>query len=308
MGGFVKLRLLALFLSFFLLGGCARAPAPWLGREPTVSLYLHKTGKKINIKLEDYLLGVVAAEMDTSWPSNALAAQAILARTFTLKKIKEGGVKAHGTDASTNEEEFQAYAPEKINGQVKEAVALTRGKVAVYKGDYINGWFHADAGGKTAATAFEGLAYRAEPAPYVKSVWDPGFRISPPENQAWTAIFTPAEVRAATREVTGQDPGPVKSVSVGEKGASGRVVTFQVNGTPVGGPALRLALGSERLRSTLINRCVCEGSRVVISGRGYGHGVGMSQWGAKSLALSGEKPEEIVCYFFKGVQIVQVYP
>ena len=71
--------------------------------------------------------GVVAAEMDTKWPVNALAAQAILARTFTMENIQEGRVRQlRGTDASTSVEEFQAYEPAKINDNVRKAVEMTR--------------------------------------------------------------------------------------------------------------------------------------------------------------------------------------
>jgi len=275
--------------------------------EPTISLYINETQKTERIKLEKYLEGVVAAEMDPTWPQNSLAAQAILARTFTLKKIKDGGVKAHGTDASTSIEEFQAYDPSRINDKVKKAVRDTRGMVLLYQGSYINGWFFADGGGQTASSAAEGLEYRKEKAPYITSVKDPGQTITLPENKSWTASFDLPTVRAKVMETVGNDPGPVKSAEILEKGPSGRAMKVKINSVTISAPALRLALGNEEMRSSLINKFAIENGQLVIQGKGYGHGVGMSQWGARALAEQGKSPEEIVKYWFKDVEMKKIW-
>ncbi|HHX51026.1 MAG TPA: SpoIID/LytB domain-containing protein [Clostridia bacterium] len=286
--------------------GC-RQPAkrPDFQSEPTISLYVNETGETKKIKLEEYLEGVVAAEMDPSWSEEALAAQAILARTFTLKKIQEGGVKARGTDASTNIEEFQAYDPNRITQRVKEAVKRTRGEVVTYRGKLINGWFHADGGGQTAASAVEGLEYRKEQTPYIQSVKDPGRNITLPENRSWTISFPLAQVRKAVQEVAGQDPGTITRVEILERGPSGRTTKIRLGKVTLSAPALRLALGSDKMRSTLLESFTIKDGSLTMRGKGYGHGVGMSQWGARALAEEGKKAEEIVRYFFKGVQVEQ---
>lgn len=277
-----------------------------LGKEPTISLYVAETAEKKQLKLEEYLLGVVAAEMEPAWPLEALAAQAILARTFTLERIKNtGGVPDRGTDASTNVEEFQAYDSKRINENVKKAVERTRGEVAKYQGEYIKAWFYADSGGQTAASAEEGLAYTKEPTPYIKSVKDPGFAITKDENKAWTAEFPVGEVQAKVKAAIGKDPGPITSAKVVKTGPSGRAMTVQVGKISISGPALRLALGSEKMRSTLINTLKIAGGRLLVSGKGFGHGVGMSQWGAKAMAEQDKKAEEIIRYFFKDIEIVK---
>lgn len=275
--------------------------------EPTITLYNNDTGQVEKIKLETYLQGVVAGEMETNWPREALAAQAILARTFTMKKIQEGGVEKHGTDASTDVEEFQAYMPEKINKRVKEAVAETRGLVVTHQGKYINGWFHACSGGKTAASAVEGLDFKKEKAPYIKSVRDPGFKQSPEENRSWKAVFPLSEVRQKVQNWVGQDPGAIEEVRILEKGPSGRATKIKVGDITLSGPSLRLALGSTVMRSTLFNKLEVQGGRLVAEGKGYGHGVGLSQWGAKTLAEEGRSAEEIVRYFFRDVEIQQAW-
>lgn len=305
---------LGTFLSLALVvTGCPARPTPERRpaepqakkEEPTITLYVNETGQTKEIKIEEYLQGVVAAEMEPTWPMEALAAQAILARTYTLERIRSmGGVPARGTDASTSVEEFQAYNRDRINDNVIKAVERTRGEVAKYQGKYIKAWFYADAGGQTAASAEEGLAYTKEPTPYIHSVEDPGFAITKPENKAWRAEFPLSVVRESVRKITGQDPGNITRVNV-KKGPSGRVMTFQFNNVSVSGPAVRLALGSEKMRSALLTEVTISGGKLIVKGKGFGHGVGMSQWGANALAQQGKSPEDIVRYFFKDVEIVK---
>jgi len=305
------LRLFSFLLAVFILAaGCANQPAPKpappaaLGDEPTISLFDNKTGERKNIKLEEYVQGVVAAEMDTRWPVNALAAQAILARTFTMENIKAGRVKQlHGTDVSTSVEEFQAYDPSKINDNVRKAVENTRGEVVTHGGNFVHAWFSACDGG-ISATAEEGLAYTKEPTPYVKGgVQDGCLSITEPKNKAWEARIPISQARAAVRKVTGKDPGPITSVSILRKGPSGRAEQIKIGSETVGGPALRLALGSEKVRSMLLSDIRVEGSELVLAGKGFGHGVGMCQWGARLMAEQGKSPEEIVKFYFKDIDI-----
>ena len=171
---FIMIAILALAAA----SGCAKKPVPKpappgasAGDEPTISLFINKTGEKKNIKLEEYLQGVVAAEMDTNWPVNALAAQAILARTFTMENIESGRVKKlHGTEASTSVEEFQAYDPTRINDNVRQAVERTRGEVITQDGKLIHSWFSACDGGVSATARSEerrvGKECRSRWSPY----------------------------------------------------------------------------------------------------------------------------------------------
>jgi stage II sporulation protein D len=306
---------------FFTMSGCLRQPqkAPprpeatgpvaeaRSGREPTLSLYDNKTGQKKQVKLEDYIAGVVAAEMEPTWPEEALAAQAILARTFTLQALEsKGGTRSlHGTDVSTKVEEFQAYDESRINDSVRKAVKRTRGEVATYKGELIQAWFSAYAGPRT-AMAKEGLAYREAEPPYIKSVKNPGERVAPPEDKAWTATFTRSEINAALAKMNLQ-PGQGNTVSVVKKGPTGRATTLNVFGTQVAGADFRVAIGSTRLKSILLDEIKVSGDEVTFRGRGFGHGVGMCQWGAYALAKDGKSPEDIVSYYFDGVKIDRLY-
>lgn len=300
--------ILLCLVSLLYAAGCSKKPAPKIappaGDEPTISLYDNKTGQKKNIKIEEYVQGVVAAEMDTKWPVNALAAQAIVARTFTMENIKSGRVKQlHGTDVSTSVEESQAYDPTKINDNVRQAVESTRGEVVTHGGSYIHAWFSACDGG-ISATAEEGLAYTKEPTPYLKAGAQDGcLSITEPKNKAWEARIPASQVRSAVQSRTGKDPGPITSAAIEKKGPSGRAEQIKLGNATVGGPALRLALGSEKVRSMLLSDVRVEGGQLVLTGKGFGHGVGMCQWGARLMAEQGKSPEDIIRFYFQDIEI-----
>jgi stage II sporulation protein D len=276
-------------------------------KEPEISVYIAENETVVKMPMEEYITGVVAGEMDPQWPLEALAAQAIIARTFTLKKIAEtGGAPQHNAHASTNVEEFQAYSAEDITDRVREAVALTRGKVICYNNQFIHAWFNAYAGPRT-ALADEGLDFKEGNPPYIQIVESLGKKIIPAEEGLWSVSFPAEQVRAAVEEATGKDPGALNIFEIEERGPSGRVTSFNVNGQKVSGPALRLALGSTEMRSTFLEELDMIGEEIKMRGTGYGHGVGVCQWGARAMAEEGRSPEEIVDYFYKNIDVVSLW-
>jgi len=272
------------------------------GNEPDIIVFMHETNDKKTMKMEEYIAGVVAGEMKTDWPVEALAAQAIIARTFTVQAIEEkGGVPARGTQASTDIKEFQAYNGKTISENVKKAVDMTRGMVVTYQGKPIQAWFHASAGGIT-AFAQEGLAFKDDEPPYIQSVQSPD-DLAPDDVQNWTATFTPKEVIDVLTKL-GKTVTSIDSVEIGKKGPSGRATTMIINkNVEVSAPELRVGIGSTKLKSMLIDKVEVSDDIIVFTGKGYGHGVGMSQWGANKMAITGKKPQEIVGHYFKGVTI-----
>ncbi len=272
---------------------------------PILQVYVVENKSVKEMDLETYLQGVVAGEMKNDWPLEALRAQAILARTFVLRFTTEKQSKYEGADVSTDIEEAQAYAAKEINDQVKKAVESTRGMVLASGGEFPYTWFHAHAGGKT-ALAKEGLAYEKEEPPYTESVPGQESEDAPPDAKEWNASFTEAEFLAACKKAGGS-PSSAKDISIAKKGESGRAVTLSVGGEEVSAPELRLALDSMKMRSTLLTSIKFQDGKVVMSGKGYGHGVGMPQWGAYGLAQGGMKGEEIVMEYFKDVQVVPMW-
>ena len=272
--------------------------------EPEVTVYMHETKETERMKLEQYLEGVVAGEMDPNWPLEALKAQAILARTFTMEALqRKGGTKdLTGTDVSTDETQFQAYNAAEINDNVRRAIAETRGQLMLTgRDDPIRAWYHADAGGKT-ATALEGLGFDDAPTPYLKVVEAPSAN---PEAD-WQTSFSTDEFLAAVKEAQpGSRISSVSSVEIAERGPSGRATELSVGEERVNAVALRVALDPRRMRSTMLTEVRVEGGSVVMSGRGFGHGVGLPQWSARYLADQGEAAEAILKQFFQGIRVEQ---
>ena len=273
---------------------------------PTIIVYdvAERDYKRLNI--EDYVMGVLAGEMRNDWPMEALKAQAILARTFVLKFISEKQSKYDGADISTDISEAQAYAPDQINERIEKAVSETRGQVLSAGGELPYAWFHAHSGGKTELPV-EGLDYDQENPSYLRVVESPDSDSAPTTVKNWSATFTANQVARAAKEA-GVDVGStVTSIEAGKKSESGRTIYFLINGRRVSAPALRLQLDSTVLKSTLISSVELKDGRVTFTGSGYGHGVGMSQWGAYALALDGRTAEEIISWYFTGVGVVTVW-
>lgn len=273
---------------------------------PTLEVYLTATETVSPMDIETYVMGVVAGEMKNDWPLEALKAQAILARTFVLRFVSEKESRYAGADISTDIAEAQAYNEDNVNDAIRRAVEETAGQVLVTSaGTLPYTWFHAHSGGTT-ALAREGLGWRdAEPA-YTLVTDGLDSHDAPAEAKAWEADFSAETFIAACRQV-GADPGSVASVGIGEKGASGRAVTLLVDGVKVPAAELRMALGSTVMRSTLLTEFTSDGASVHMTGRGYGHGVGMPQWGAYALAQDGMTGEDIALHYYQGLSLVRMW-
>lgn len=271
--------------------------------EPEISVWFHEENTVRQMKLEQYLEGVVAGEMKNDWPQEALKAQAIVARTYTLAKMAEGKLAGHDTDASTDIREFQAYRQDAVNDAVKQAVQMTRGQVIAYEGMPIMAWFCASAGGQT-ATAEEGLGYTKGPLPYIQPVMSPD-EDAPDDVTSWNVTFTHEEMKRAMQSL-GYETDKVNSVMVTSYGPSGRAVKLLINGKfSVGAPDLRIALDSTKLKSTMLDDITVDERGAQFAGRGYGHGVGMSQWGAHHMASAGSTAEDIVKHYYPNTTVTK---
>ena len=314
-----KVSLLLAFLS--LLGiatGCSRAAAPngqippmpakiqqFEDGVPVIQVYVVEQQSVEEMPLEEYLCGVVAGEMKNDWPMEALKAQAIIARTFALKFMTEKESKYDGAFVSTDFEEAQAYDKSSVNERVKQAVEETRGLVLSNAGALPYTWFHAHSGGKT-ALAKEALNWKEDEPPYTMVTEGRESDKAPKESNEWTATFTKAQIIEAAK-TAGANITNLDSAAIGEKGESGRAITLKLGGQDVNAPDFRIAIGSTEMRSTFLTDLKAEGDHVTMSGKGFGHGVGMSQWGAYGLAEQNKKAEEIVLSYFKDVEVVKMY-
>jgi len=299
-----KINLLLLIMiicvSFF---ACRQVQIDELEKEPEIKVEL-ENGDIKEIGLESYVEGVVAAEMEEGWPENAYAAQAIKARTFALKWFEE-----HDKDfISAKHEETQAYNPKAIKPQIKEGVDKTRGEVVKYEGEYINAWFHASAAGQT-TSAQVGLAYDDEEPAYITSVDSPD-ELAPEDIQNWQVELSQEEIISAL-EQTGEEPSAIEDIEIISRDQTDRIIdikfTYPEGSKELRGAEFRTLVGPDELKSILIREIKEVEDGFEFYGSGWGHGVGMSQWGANKLAQGGKSPEEIINYYFKDVEIVKLW-
>ncbi len=282
------------------------------GKPPEITVYIKETGKVKKMDIEEYLLGVVAGEMKPKWPLNAYAAQAIIARTFTMEFLARGGTrKLHNTDISTDEKEAQAYNAANITPTIRNAVKMTKGLVLTYKNRYVKGWYSASCGGRT-ALAKEGLAYKGPEPPYIRSVKCPEEKHIPKDELYWQTTLTSSEINTALKELNQPDLGTIKAMEVEKRSKSQRATLIKFTGdkgsAKVSGADFRINIGPEKLRSIWISDEIKnEPGKITVKGRGFGHGVGLCQWGAYALARKNKSPKEIVKHYYPKAHVSKIW-
>ena len=270
--------------------------------EPTLKVFDTSTNKIEELPLEKYVLGVVAAEMPNNFPSEALKAQAILARTFALDFVENKKCKFDGADISTDAAEAQAYDPMKINDAIVEAVAETQGMVLSSDGNFVHAWFHSNSGGVT-ATADETFEVTQDLC--TKSVSSPETNENS-QNASWEIYLSRSEILNALSKL-GKSVSSVSKIEIAEVGQSGRAKTLLFGDDKISATDFRAAVGNNKLKSTFITSITTDKFGTTFEGKGFGHGVGMSQWGAKILAERGETAENILMHYFQNVEISNLY-
>ena len=298
------------FTILLLFAGCEQLSQPEEMREldrydqePEIEVVM-EGGETATMSFEEYIQGVVAGEMKPDWPLEAYGAQAILARSFALRYMED-----NNTRMISGAHQFaQEYNPDEINEQIVEGVSLSRGEAIVNDDRFIHGWFHASAGGET-TTAQVGIGYERPEPPYTKTVQSPD-QEAPEDVQNWEVSFSSTAIQDAVSEL-GYEVGTVEEVEIINTDRTGRVISFRIKGSQdtaeIHGADFRNELGSQELKSTMISDIDKREDELIFSGSGYGHGVGMSQWGAYSLANEGKTPEEIVEFYFENIELVKVY-
>ncbi len=245
------------------------------------------------LPLEAYLRGVVPAEMSASWPLEALKAQAVAARSYTLASLDPTG--AYDLCATDRCQVYRGVAAE--HPRSDRAVAETEGIVIAVNGVPAAAYYHADSGGVVASSA----EVWGRALPYLPSRTDVPV-VSP--HRAWSADLDPSRLAAALAS-EGASVGTPDGLTVLERSGSGRVARVAFDGSSgravVEGPALTRVLRDAGLKST---RIVVTGS-LSVRGDGWGHGVGMSQYGARALAERGYDYGRILAFYYPGVGLQQ---
>lgn len=265
-------------------------------KEETIYLVRSKTGDIVEMELEEYLKGVVYAEMPSSFNIEALKAQAVAARTYTKFKM------ADSTHICDNPSHCQAWLENDYSEnfeKVSKAVEETRGKTVSYMGETIEAFFHSSSGGKTESSK----DVWGKDIPYLVPVE------SPNEDKIMSTFFSEKEVTykelktlinnylGKNQVTTEKLKNKIKIISRTE---GNRVNEIKIDKASLSGTSIRSIL---ELRSANFDIELKEKS-VVFKVKGYGHGVGMSQWGAEVMAREGKDYEEILKYYYPNTEVI----
>ncbi|MEL6939978.1 MAG: SpoIID/LytB domain-containing protein [Cyanobacteria bacterium J06598_1] len=245
-----------------------------------------------HVDLEDYLYSVVGSEMPTSWPQAALQSQAVAARSYALYKRSRSSNPLFDLGGTTSHQVYKGLAQEHPN--TISAVDATESQVVTHNGQVIEAIFHSSSGG---GTENAGDVWSSD-VPYLRGVEDFD-QNSPVFN--WEETFSLSEFSNKIGDI-----GTVHTVGTPQYTEGGRVASISFAGDDgtetLRGRDVRSAL---RLRSTRFEIELDDDS-VIVTGSGFGHGVGMSQWGARSLAERGWSYEQILQHYYQSTAIAQI--
>lgn len=260
--------------------------------------------------LESYLMGVVPCEMSASWHPEALKAQAIAARTYTITRIGAFAKEGFDVDDTTRCHTYRGADVE--DARTNEAIRLTSNKILIYDGKPIEALYATVSGGVTssAAEAFGGVGQ-----PYLASIRDVDASGKPyaagDKAFYWSKEFS----NASFGKVFPERAYEIQALRIASRGASGRVTgvlfTVKFDGEEtawevnVAFSKLRQAVGVDLLRSSLFEINKTE-SGWRFDGKGWGHGVGMCQAGANGRAKAGQSCEQILKAYYTGVELLTV--
>lgn len=275
---------------------------------------LHISTNEIEeINLDEYLYGVVSAEMPASFEKEALKAQAVVARTYTIYKLINNNGKHQGADICDDSNCCQAWISKEDRfakweessrqsnwDKIVEAVNTTQGKIITYNNEPINAFFHSNSGGMTETTAnvWGGTGY-----PYlqtVETVGEDGYSQYHSEVILTKQTFIDKiKEKHSNFEI---DFTLDDCIKVLEYTDGNRVKKVKIGNLELSGVEVRTILGlkSANFKITL------EAENIKFEVIGYGHGVGMSQTGADSMAKNGSTYEEIIKHFYTGVEIIDI--
>lgn len=277
----------------------------------TIKLLHHKTGEVQEVPIDEYLCNVVSAEMPADFELEALKAQAIVARTYTIYKIQN---KKHGDadicDDSTccqawvsKEDRFARWEEDKRESnwqKIEQCVKETQGKIITYDNKPINAFFHANSGGTTELPV---NVWGGSGLPYLQVVQTSG-------EEGYNQYSS--EVVLTRQDLLNKLKGKYSDIKINfdndeevkilEYTDSGRVKTIRFGNHQLSGVETRTLLS---LKSTNFE-VKKENGTIKFSVKGYGHGVGMSQTGADTMAKQGNNFEEIIKHFYVGVEIKDI--
>jgi len=279
-----------------------------------VKVYKHKQDKIVSMELDKYLQGVVAAEMPAAYNVEALKAQSVASRTYTLKKLPQfggNGCRQSGADISTDYRYDQAWYSEKEMkkkwgflsffyywARISRAVEDTSGQVLIYNNELIDSVYHSNSGGKTEAA---GVVWEKD-VPYLSTVDSPYDKRHKKNYKHIKSINLDKMNRLLGRNISINNNGLGEKIKILDRSESDRVLILQIGDEKFSGQEIREKL---KLPSTKFELDI-DGSDLIFTVFGNGHGVGMSQDGADGFADEGYNYKQILRHYYQGAEITSI--
>lgn len=247
------------------------------------------------LALEQYLVGVINSEISSTWPMESIKAQAVIARTFAVAKRKERSKALYHLESTVMDQAYEGSDEE--DSRAARGVVETKDEVLTYNSSVIQAFYHANSGGRTEASQnVWGIAL-----PYLQGV-ECQYGLTS-TTSSWEQAVPLSKIEAALKssKVFG-----LTDINVGPRNNRGRlknvVLVTERGNVTLPTTKFRMAVGSTVVRSTSFSVRV-EGGTAYFNGVGYGHGVGLCQYGAKQRALDGFKYDEILSYYYPGTKL-----
>lgn len=252
------------------------------------------------VPLEAYIAGIINNEISSKWPKSAVMAQAVVARTYAIYQKKRRASGAYHIEGTTMGQVYSGASAE--DADAISAVSATEGQILVYNGEPALTVYHSNAGGMTEDSA----SVWSSAYPYLTAVESPYDESAP--RYAWEYTITTAAFKAALNKAGYRLDEPV-SVAPSALSPSGRAKTVTIKDAQgasvvMSGEDLRKTLGYGNIKSTIF-KAEQGADAFIFTGRGNGHGVGLSQWGAKGMADAGYSYKEILEHYYPGAKLVK---
>lgn len=252
------------------------------------------------VALEDYLKGVLYHEISHRWPMEAIKAQAIVSRTFALYQAQQNKTRHYYLKSDVSSQMYRGVYAEKH--RTNRAVDKTRAGVLVWKGKLLPAFFHATCGGHT-ENVRRLWSVNAGPLKGVKC----GYCENSP-HLLWECSLSLLEIEMKLNRA-GYKVSQMSSIGIKGRDRSGRIIELILKGetgsTRLRAKDFRNIIGARTIRSTNFTVDVTDNT-AHFQGRGWGHGVGMCQWGAFSMAKKGKTAEQILSFYYPGARVVKL--
>ncbi|MBI2339688.1 MAG: SpoIID/LytB domain-containing protein [Deltaproteobacteria bacterium] len=280
---------------------------PVLQTEPVVKVLVSRRRRHgvLKIPMEDYLAGVIGSEMSSRWPKEALKAQAVAARSYALYRMQENRREGKKFDVvATQADQVFRHGTSK-NPYLQEIVESTRGQVLMKDGKVVEAFYSSTCGGQLRSALMAGLSASS---PLTRCLTDNYCKVSPFRN--WMVRTHVAEIqkRLGRKGIRVKNLTEVEVVDRDPAGYVTKVALIDDRGKRVviSGERFRYAFGSMQVKSTLF-AFTHHSPTVDITGHGFGHGVGMCQYGAKTMAERHRGYKGILSKYYPGISVVKIY-